>query len=88
MTQLPPSPPKTPEARGPLEAEMGRELSRSLVAVLSGKGGVGKTNLVANLLLDGSAPPLAWIGDGQRVPDDLRVPDPTDLAQQVLGAPA
>ena len=41
---------------------------------------------VVNLLLDDDAPPLAWLADGQRVPDDLRVPDPWDLAGRVLGA--
>lgn len=42
-------------------------------------------NLV-NLLLDPATPPLAWIGDGPHVPDDLRLPDPQTLAAQVLGA--
>ncbi len=41
-------------------------------------------NLV-NLLLDPDSPPLAWITDGQRVPEDLRVPDPEALAARVLG---
>ncbi len=40
---------------------------------------------LANLLLDGEGPPLAWIANGQRVPDDLFVPDPRTLAAEVLG---
>ena len=40
---------------------------------------------LANLLLDGDGPPLAWIANGQRVPDDLFVPDPRALAAEVLG---
>lgn len=40
---------------------------------------------VANLLLEGEGPPLAWIADGQRVPDDLSAPDPRELAARVLG---
>ncbi|NNL67458.1 MAG: hypothetical protein HKP30_14510 [Myxococcales bacterium] len=39
---------------------------------------------VVNLLLEEGTPPLSWIGTGQRVPDDLRPPDPTDLARQVM----
>lgn len=45
------------------------------------------TNVV-NLLLDEDAPPLVWLGTGQKVPDDLRVPDPRELAEGVLGAVA
>jgi len=40
---------------------------------------------VANLLLDGGCPPLHWITTGQRVPDDLDVADPYDLAIRILG---
>ncbi|MCP3983653.1 MAG: hypothetical protein GY723_04650 [bacterium] len=47
----------------------------------------GLTNIV-NLLLDEDAPPLSWFGIGQKVPGDLRVPDPTELAEGVLGAAA
>lgn len=43
---------------------------------------------VANLLLDGSCPPLHWLAAGQRVPDDLEVADPHDLAERILGAAA
>jgi flagellar biosynthesis protein FlhF len=43
---------------------------------------------VANLLLEPETPPLAWITGGQRVPDDLSVPDPLELAERVMGAPA
>jgi flagellar biosynthesis protein FlhF len=39
---------------------------------------------VANLLLDAGSPPLAWLGTGQRVPEDLAAPDPRALAEQVL----
>ena len=45
------------------------------------------TNVV-NLLLDDDAPPLSWIGIGQKVPGDLRVPDPLKLAEGVMGAVA
>lgn len=40
---------------------------------------------VANLLLDERTPPLTWLGTGQRVPDDLEVPDPSQLAVRMLG---
>jgi len=40
---------------------------------------------VANLLLDGVCPPLHWITNGQRVPTDLGVADPYDLAHRILG---
>lgn len=43
---------------------------------------------VANLLLDGACPPLSWITSGQRVPADLEVADPTQLAGRILGVPA
>jgi flagellar biosynthesis protein FlhF len=43
---------------------------------------------VANLLLDGEAPPLAWLGTGRRVPEDLALPEPHALARQLLGAAA
>jgi flagellar biosynthesis protein FlhF len=43
---------------------------------------------VVNLVLDPSAPPLAWIADGQRVPEDLRVADPLELASAVLRSAA
>ncbi len=45
----------------------------------------GDLGNLANLLLDGDAPPLTWLGAGQRVPDDLLVPDPHQLACRVLG---
>jgi len=43
---------------------------------------------VANLLLDEGCPPLTWIADGQRVPGDLHVADPDDLALRILGVAA
>lgn len=43
---------------------------------------------VVNVLLDESSLPLAWIGIGQRVPEDLEVPDPERLAERVMGAAA
>ncbi|MCP5055606.1 MAG: hypothetical protein GY937_02655 [bacterium] len=43
---------------------------------------------VVNLLLDDEAPPLSWLGVGQKVPGDLRVPDPLELAEGLLGAAA
>lgn len=43
---------------------------------------------VVNLLLDDASPPLTWLGTGQRVPEDLLVPDPKELAEAVLGAAA
>ena len=41
---------------------------------------------VVNILLEDTTPPLAWIGSGQRVPDDFDVPDATALARRVLQA--
>ncbi len=40
---------------------------------------------VASLLLDETTPPLAWLGTGQRVPEDLEVPDPDEFADCILG---
>ncbi len=41
-------------------------------------------NLV-NLLLDPDVPPVIWTTSGQRVPEDLSVPQPEVLAARVLG---
>lgn len=43
---------------------------------------------LASLLLDERTPPLAWLGTGRRVPEDLALPEPQALAQQLLGAAA
>ncbi len=43
---------------------------------------------IVNVLLDEDTPPLCWLGSGQRVPQDLQVPDPRELATAVLGAAA
>lgn len=40
---------------------------------------------VVNLILDREAPPLAALGNGPRVPDDLEVPDAGRIAHTVLG---
>lgn len=39
---------------------------------------------VTNVLLDETTPPLLWWGTGQRVPEDLKLPDPDELAAQLL----
>lgn len=39
---------------------------------------------VANVLLDDNTPPLLWLGTGQRVPEDLTLPDPGEWAEQIL----
>jgi flagellar biosynthesis protein FlhF len=39
---------------------------------------------VLNVLLDEETPPLAWLANGQRVPEDLMVPDPLELAGRTL----
>src|SRR5690606_6452229 len=43
---------------------------------------------LASLLLDDDTPPLAWLGTGRRVPDDLALPEPRALAERLLGAAA
>ena len=43
---------------------------------------------IGNLLLDEGCPPLTWIANGQRVPQDLHLAEPTDLARQILGVAA
>ena len=43
---------------------------------------------VVNLLLDKEVPPLAALGNGPRVPDDLETPDPELIARSVLGGAA
>ena len=40
---------------------------------------------LGNVLLEEDCPPLCWIGTGQRVPQDLHVADPNDLARRILG---
>ena len=39
---------------------------------------------VLNLVLDDASPPLAWIGTGQRVPEDLEIPTPARLLDALL----
>ena len=39
---------------------------------------------LTNVLLDETTPPLQWFGTGQRVPEDLRLPDPKEIADQIL----
>lgn len=39
----------------------------------------------ANLLLDEPGPPLQWTATGQRVPEDLTVPEPAVFAEALLG---
>ncbi|MCP5039732.1 MAG: flagellar biosynthesis protein FlhF [bacterium] len=39
---------------------------------------------VANVLLDENTPPLLWFGTGQRVPEDLTLPDAREFAEQIL----
>jgi len=43
---------------------------------------------LVNLLLDEESPPLLWMGTGQRVPEDLALPEPEHLADAVLGVAA
>ncbi len=43
---------------------------------------------VLNVLLEPDTPPLFWVSDGQRIPEDLHIPDPDELAGRVLGAAA
>lgn len=71
-----------------------RELKRTLdwyrplapdALVVSKLDESGDLGGLANLLLDGDGPPLAWLANGQRVPDDLFVPDPRVLAAEILG---
>ncbi len=41
---------------------------------------------MANVLLDETTPPLSWFGTGQRVPEDLTLPDTKEFAEQLLEA--
>ena len=43
---------------------------------------------VANLILDPNCPPLCWLGNGQRVPEDLALVDARQLAREALGEAA
>lgn len=43
---------------------------------------------LANVLLDETTPPLLWLGTGQRVPEDLTLPDARELSEQLLEAAA
>ena len=44
----------------------------------------GELGNVVNVLLDAETPPLAWIGNGQHIPEDLEAPDPHELARRVM----
>ena len=44
----------------------------------------GELGSLVNVLLDEATPPLAWIADGQHIPDDLVAPEPHELARRVL----
>jgi len=71
------------------ESDLRRELSRFacvapdslIVTRLDDSTELGN---VVNVLLEEATPPIAWIGNGQRVPEDLEIPDPHDFALQVL----
>ncbi len=39
---------------------------------------------IANFLLDGEAPPVRWVSVGQRVPEDITVPEPSLLREGLL----
>lgn len=39
---------------------------------------------VATLLFEPDAPPLSWMGNGQRIPEDLWLPGPEELATRIL----
>jgi flagellar biosynthesis protein FlhF len=43
---------------------------------------------LARLLLDVEGPPVSWLGDGQRVPEDLRVAEPGFFVQALAGEAA
>ncbi|MCG8590524.1 MAG: zeta toxin family protein, partial [Proteobacteria bacterium] len=43
---------------------------------------------LANLVLDPELPPVEWLGTGQRVPEDLELPEPAGLVQRILGEAA
>lgn len=42
----------------------------------------------ANVLLDPTTPGLRWLGNGQRIPEDLLIPEPEELAARILGGSA
>jgi len=72
-----------------LRAELGRygELAPDEL-VLTKLDESAELGSLCNVLLDADTPPLTWIATGQRVPQDLHVADPGDLARRVLGAGA
>ncbi len=43
---------------------------------------------LGNIVLDPDLPPVRWLGTGQRVPEDLEVPDPSGWSRRVLGEAA
>lgn len=43
---------------------------------------------VVNVLLDPDTPPLAWLGSGQRIPEDLELADPERVAARMMGVEA
>lgn len=44
--------------------------------------------IVANLALDESLPPVRWLGIGQRVPEDLELPEPARIVSRIWEAAA
>ena len=74
----------------------GRSSADDVLAVLGPRRGDGRARLpvhdetrdvsnLVNLLLDPGTPPLRWLGTGQRVPDDLGLPEPEALVERVMG---
>ena len=71
------------------ESDLRRELSRyaflepSALVVTKVDESLDLGNVV-NVLLEETTPPLAWIANGQNVPEDFDVPSPEALAQRVM----
>ena len=78
-----------PTREADLRAELERYRSlRPDTLIVTKLDETGSPVELLNLLLDEGTPPLSWVAAGQRVPEDLDLPDPEELASWLLPAEA
>ena len=78
-----------PTREADLRAELERyRCLRPDTLILTKLDETGAPAELLNLLLDEDTPPLSWVTAGQRVPEDLDLPDPEELAGWLLPAEA
>lgn len=75
---------KEDDLRGEIARFRRLQLNRMIVTKTDESTGLEN---IANIVLDSESPALAWIGSGPHVPDDLRIPDPSSFAHEILEVP-